>query len=649
MVDISGVPNLGIPAMGGGAIFGGVPNVSPAWSADQINKSMWGSYSPQQAQAPLSNIFANFGKQTDYYSGLGAAYGRATGGFGGYSAPNADPFAGGAAPFQGYGDAGGIDWSKGFGAGMPQQPAFQMPDYGGLGFGSGWGGFDNSQYLSGLNQPQYQMPDYSSLWNGGGASAFQGFGGAGGGLPSYNAFDPSAWQSAFKMPDYGGLGFGSGQGFGGFDNSQYLSGLQGWGTDQMLQSGRDSLASLMMMQGQGFGAGASPFQGFGGAGGFDWGKASGFGAGASPFQMPDYGGLGFGQGWGGFDNSSFLSGLGQYQQPQAQGGGSPWPSYAGDPSVNFGGMPNSSLWGRLTGFPSLMGEAASPSSPFGAFSFGGAKDQSQFPQAPGMLGLGDFGGWNQGGLLDPSSMWGANSGSLGSAGFNPFAGGTGYGGGGLDMSSFMSPANDYSKFQQGATYPWTANIPANRYDPNTMNAVYRLAGQQNLDPAAIGGVIKSESNWNPFDITGSYRGLTQIGQDTFNDPGMGGRLNGLTWPQYQAASGADQIDAYGAWLNHYGMQDKLAGIQNVDAPMQAAMLQGMQFAPNRTEPWMNPLMGGNMNIGTSPPTARYPQGAPQAEQLGGFIVPGGRNPTINSMYDFFSSQPGWGGNFGGSY
>jgi hypothetical protein len=33
-----------------------------------------------------------FGNQTAYYSGLGAAYGRATGGFGGYGAPNADPF-----------------------------------------------------------------------------------------------------------------------------------------------------------------------------------------------------------------------------------------------------------------------------------------------------------------------------------------------------------------------------------------------------------------------------------------------------------------------------------------------------------------------------------------------------------------------------
>jgi hypothetical protein len=50
-------------------------------SADQINASMYGGFSPAQGQSVLNNIFGNFGQQTDYYSGLGAAYGRQTGGF----------------------------------------------------------------------------------------------------------------------------------------------------------------------------------------------------------------------------------------------------------------------------------------------------------------------------------------------------------------------------------------------------------------------------------------------------------------------------------------------------------------------------------------------------------------------------------------
>jgi hypothetical protein len=61
-------------------------------SADQINASM--GFGPggvgAQGQSQLNNIFGNFGQQTDYYSGLGAAYGRATGGFNGGALPGGD-------------------------------------------------------------------------------------------------------------------------------------------------------------------------------------------------------------------------------------------------------------------------------------------------------------------------------------------------------------------------------------------------------------------------------------------------------------------------------------------------------------------------------------------------------------------------------
>lgn len=98
-MDVSGIPNMG---------FGGSPApFAPggsfgSWSADDVNRSMgMGSGGlGQQGQAQLDNIFNNFGKQTDYYSNLGASYGRQTGGFGGYGGNN-DPFSpvgGGASP-----------------------------------------------------------------------------------------------------------------------------------------------------------------------------------------------------------------------------------------------------------------------------------------------------------------------------------------------------------------------------------------------------------------------------------------------------------------------------------------------------------------------------------------------------------------------
>jgi hypothetical protein len=88
---------------GGGGYFGGIPNQQPAMSAAQINAGMWGNYSPGAAQATANNIYGagGFGAQPAYYAGLGAAYGRATGGFGGYGAANADPLTpvgGGAIP-----------------------------------------------------------------------------------------------------------------------------------------------------------------------------------------------------------------------------------------------------------------------------------------------------------------------------------------------------------------------------------------------------------------------------------------------------------------------------------------------------------------------------------------------------------------------
>lgn len=71
------MPSYWYDPIGGNAATG-----QPAMSADQINASMWGSYSPYQAQSTLNNTYGagGFGGLTSYYSGLGAAYGRANGG-----------------------------------------------------------------------------------------------------------------------------------------------------------------------------------------------------------------------------------------------------------------------------------------------------------------------------------------------------------------------------------------------------------------------------------------------------------------------------------------------------------------------------------------------------------------------------------------
>jgi hypothetical protein len=100
-INISGIPNLGIPGLSGfsgggiGAIgagngySGGAPQ--PAVSSADISRAIYGSnFSPQQAQSTINNLYGpgGFGGQTAYYAGEGAAYGRNTGGF---RAPAGEP------------------------------------------------------------------------------------------------------------------------------------------------------------------------------------------------------------------------------------------------------------------------------------------------------------------------------------------------------------------------------------------------------------------------------------------------------------------------------------------------------------------------------------------------------------------------------
>jgi hypothetical protein len=75
-INISGIPNMGF-AGGGGGYFGGNAGLGlPAMGAA-------GDFGASKFSQPLyNNIFGNFGQLTDYYSALGAAYGRQTGYYG---------------------------------------------------------------------------------------------------------------------------------------------------------------------------------------------------------------------------------------------------------------------------------------------------------------------------------------------------------------------------------------------------------------------------------------------------------------------------------------------------------------------------------------------------------------------------------------
>lgn len=144
------------------ADFGGM-------SADQINNSM--GLGPggvgAQGQNQLNNIFGNFGQQTDYYSGQGASYGRATGGFNGGAIDQNDP-ANIAKYWELMGGGGG-------GAGFPQAPDPAPPK-------PPAGAVDWSKYFTDMSAPAAAQPAYNP---------FTQYGNGG-----YNPFDPSSFAPA---------------------------------------------------------------------------------------------------------------------------------------------------------------------------------------------------------------------------------------------------------------------------------------------------------------------------------------------------------------------------------------------------------------------------------------------------------------------
>jgi hypothetical protein len=219
-----------------------------------------------------------------------------------------------------------------------------------------------------------------------------------------------------------------------------------------------------------------------------------------------------------------------------------------------------------------------------------------------------------------------NNPDVAAAGMNPLQHWLTYGQGEKRMGGAFDTAG-WDQFK-GTTYrdPWEAAIPQGRYSPDVANTVRNLSTRYGWDPSALAAITQMESNWNPQTATGQYRGMTQMGPQSFTD--AGGRLGGLTWDQYQRATPAQQLATYGAWLDHYARTSPnnaaslvRGGIGSLPPEMQAAIMQGTQFGPNATN-WVQALGEGNMSMRTTP--------SQQASALG--------DTSINAMRDEFARR-----------
>jgi hypothetical protein len=146
-----------------------------------------------------------------------------------------------------------------------------------------------------------------------------------------------------------------------------------------------------------------------------------------------------------------------------------------------------------------------------------------------------------------------------------------------------------------------AGIP-DRDDTDTLAALNDVADTYNVDPAAIAGIIHTESVWDTRCVTGSYIGLTQVGPELL-------KLLDQTRDEFLNLSAADQIQDYGKWLGYYEYLQQIAkfGMNVAIQPLarQSAVLQAMQFAPNGSR-WKKAFGQGNYSVpSTSSKQARF--------------------------------------------
>lgn len=115
--------------------------------------------------------------------------------------------------------------------------------------------------------------------------------------------------------------------------------------------------------------------------------------------------------------------------------------------------------------------------------------------------------------------------------------------------------------------------------PSIRAAIEETAARVGVHPAALAAMVDVESRFNPRAAHGSYRGATQMGPATFRE--AGGSLGGVDFDTYQTLPLTAQIRMYPEYLAHYGRLDLVRELVTDQPPnIQAAILQGFQFAPN---------------------------------------------------------------------
>ena len=214
-----------------------------------------------------------------------------------------------------------------------------------------------------------------------------------------------------------------------------------------------------------------------------------------------------------------------------------------------------------------------------------------------------------------------------------------YSGGGIGSDMRHGNQNElYAK-------PWHSMIPTNRglNIPEIIKQVNYTAGRGRYDPAALAGVIDTESKWDPTRAFGSYRGATQMGANAFKDFG---KMGGMNFSQYQRAPLEKQIPAYGDWLANYargagntGARLATSDIRHHPVPLQASILQATQFSPYgglpKTPLWPQAFARGDLtSVSPSPIQPKTGLPAPQAA----FLSPGGIRsipPTLQSMESYY--------------
>jgi hypothetical protein len=128
--------------------------------------------------------------------------------------------------------------------------------------------------------------------------------------------------------------------------------------------------------------------------------------------------------------------------------------------------------------------------------------------------------------------------------------------------------------------------------PEILAALNSVAASHDVNPAAIAGIIDTESKWDSRNVSSSFIGLTQVGPDFV-------KKLGFTRKQFLDLSPGKQIEAYGTWLDSFKFTKKMKDhhIDCLALPLarQAAVLQAMQFAPN-AEKWKVALSKGDLTV-----------------------------------------------------